>query len=90
MCVDRGAKCNDFGDKHLLYILFGRPTSVQVYGGSTLSDADVELVPIKIPGSHTLQYLDTAYWIPTKFTNTLYLSALKLYSGFLRASYESL
>ena len=71
MLFDKGANCRAYWDKHLLYILFGRHTSVRVSGSSTFSATDVGLVPIMLPGSPTLHSLASAYWIPTYFTNTL-------------------
>ena len=90
MRVDGGANCRDFWDKHLLYVLFVRPTSVHVSDGSTFSAAGVGLVPLMLPGFLTFHSLDTAYWTPTERTNTLYPITLKLYSGFCGPPYEAL
>ena len=88
MQVDGGDNCHVFGDKHLFYILFVRPTSVHVDEGSTLSASDVGLVPVIYPGYPALHSLSPAYRTPTERINALSLSTLKLYSSFCGASHE--
>ena len=90
MQVDGGDNYNYFGNKHLVYVLFVKPTSVYVTGGSIFSDSIAGLVPVMFPGPPTLHSLDKAYWNPIYLTKNLSLSALKLYSGFCRDSHESL
>ena len=90
MIVYGGANCHAFGDKHLFYVLFVRPTFSHVDGGSTLSADGVGLVPIMLPGYLKLHSLNPAYWNPTYQKKPLSLSALKLYGGFRGAYHETL
>ena len=84
MRVDGGSNCHDFWYNHLFYLLFVRPTSVHVSGGSIFLAAGVGVVHVKLPGFHTLHSLDPAYWTPIYCTNTFSISALNSYSEFLR------
>ena len=86
MRVGGGSNCHEFGDKHIFYVLYVIPISVFDAGGSNFSDAGMGLVPIMFPGSTTLHALDPYYWTPTDLTNTLSISALKLYSSFCGSS----
>ena len=70
MRVYGGANCRDFYDEHLFNVLFVRPNSVHVSGGSTFSAAGVGLVPVMFPGSSTLHSLDPAYWNPRDHKKT--------------------
>ena len=79
-----------WGSKHLFYVLFVRPTSVHVSGGSTFSPDGVGLVPLMLPGYTTLKSLSLSYYNPTYCTNTFSFSSIKFYSGFRRASHEAL
>ena len=90
MQVDGGDNYHNFGDKHIFYLLFDRPTSVHVAGGSTFSTTVVGLIFVMSPGYPTLHSSDKYYWNPIDRTNILYLSAFKLYRGFHGASHESL
>ena len=54
MQVDGGASCHDFWYKHLFIVLFVRPTSAHVAGGSTLSDAVMGIAPVMLPTLHSL------------------------------------
>ena len=90
MRVGGGANCHDFVDKHLFYGLFGRPTSIHVAGGSTFSVDIVGLVTVVLPGYLTLHLFAPDYWTPTDRTNTLSISALKLYRFFCSYYHESL
>ena len=90
MQVDGGDNCHTFWDKKLFYVLFVRPTSDHVAGGSTFSSTGVGLVSVMLTVSLTIHSLAPAYCTPTDFTNTLSLSALKLYSFFSGASHEAL
>ena len=60
MFVYEGATWYNLWYKHLFYILYVKPTYVQVDGISTFSDADVGLVPVKFTGSYTLYLLAPA------------------------------
>ena len=90
MRVDGGDNCHAFWDKHLFYILFFIPTSVHVAGGSTFSTTVVGLIFVMLPGYPTLHSSDKYYWNPIDRTNTLYLSALNMYSEFIGSYHESL
>ena len=79
-----------FGDKHLFYVLFVRPTSVHVSGNYTFSEDVIGLVPVMLPGSTTFHSLDTSYCTPTDRTKPFYFRALKLYSVFSGASHGDL
>ena len=50
MGVGGGANYRAFWYKHLFYVLFVRPNSVHVAGGSTLSADVVGLVPVMFSG----------------------------------------
>ena len=85
--------------KDLIFITFGTSTSslfyflttsVQVSGGSSFLDDNVFLLPVKLPSSHTLHYLNPSYRAPTYRTYNLSLIALKFYSGLLGAYHEAL
>ena len=89
MRVDGGVNCHDLWGKHLFYILFVRLTPVQVSGVSTFSALRVSLIPVDFPCSQTLYSLDPYWCTPTYLINTLSLSPLNMYSGFLGASHES-
>ena len=89
MRVDGGDNCHDFGYKHLLYD-FLLEKSVKVADISTFWDACIGLVPIIIPGKKTIRSLDLEYSTPTDEINTLSLSNLKIYNGFLDSSHEAL
>ena len=78
MWFEGGANCQDCWDNQLFYILFVRPTSLHVSGGSKSSATGVGLIPVMFPGSLTLHPLDPSYWNPTDHTNTFSLSAIKL------------
>ena len=71
-----------------MYCLWGK--SVNVGGVSTFWDNSVDLVPIMFLDFKIIHSLAPMYWTPKDYTNTLSLSALKLYSGFLGAFYEAL
>ena len=77
----RGVNCHTFWDNLLFYVLFVRPTSVHVAGGSTISAAGVGLVPVVLPGYPTIHSLAPAYWTPTDRKNTNLLITTKLYSS---------
>ena len=86
----RGVNCHTFWDNLLFYVLFVRPTSVHVAGGSTISAAGVGLVPVVLPGYPTIHSLAPAYWTPTDRKNTNLLITTKLYSYFHGASHKAL
>ena len=48
------ANFHDFWNKRLFYVLFFRPTSVYVAGGSTLSASGMGFITVMFPGSTTL------------------------------------
>ena len=54
MRVDVRANSHGFGDKHLFYLLFVRPTSFHVAGGSIFSLSGVGMVPVILSGYPTL------------------------------------
>ena len=60
MRVDGGANWHNFGYKNQFYVLFVRPASVHVAGGSILSAAGVGLVPVVSPGFQPNEPLHTA------------------------------
>ena len=55
--VNGDANCHSFGDKHLFYVLFVQTTSIKFSGGSAFLYSNVGLVPVKLPGTHTLHSL---------------------------------